>query len=89
MPGKRRSRSTRIPKARRLRTSALSRKDVTRAEYNDIINILNQRNDILNAHRDAITELQHASEIQLKRIAQIQADLDDIKRAWTKVRMLA
>ena len=28
-------------------------------------------------------------DIQLKRIAQLQADLDDIKRAWTKVKLLA
>jgi hypothetical protein len=38
---------------------------------------------------NATTELQHASEIQLKRIAQIQADLDDLKRALTKTRVPA
>ena len=75
----------RLPKPPRLRTSTLSRKDVTRAEYNHIIDILNERNEILNAFRDAITELQHASDIQLKRIAQIQADLDGIKTAWHRM----
>jgi hypothetical protein len=38
----------RVPKAPRLRVSPLKRTDVTRAEYNRIIEILNERNEILN-----------------------------------------
>ena len=71
----------RVPKAPRLRVSPLKRTDVTRAEYNRIIEILNERNEILNG-------LRHNSDIQFQRIAQIQADVDLIKRALEKLRVL-
>jgi len=89
MPVKRRSRhrSRRIPKARVLRPSAQSRTDVTRAEYNHIIKILNERNEILNALRDGVQGLEHVTDIQFKRIAQMQADLDEVKRAWQRLKM--
>jgi hypothetical protein len=92
MPVKRRRRRPHsprfIPKTPHLRAS-LSRKDVTRAEYNHIIDILNDRKKILDAFGDAITDLRHALNIQFTRIAQIQADLDEIKRASTKLKLLA
>jgi hypothetical protein len=89
MAAKRRSRhrSRRIPKARVLRTSPPSRTDVTRAEYKHIIDILNERNEILNALRDGFQGLEHVTDIQFKRIAQIQADLDEIKRAWQRLKV--
>jgi hypothetical protein len=71
----------RIPHARRLARSPGHRTDVTRAEYNRIIDILNERNVILNGLREAVSTLQQASDTQFKRIAQIQAELDGIKRA--------
>jgi len=77
----------RILKARRLSGSPLSKFDVTRGEYNRIIDALNERAIILNEFRDAITALQQASEVQFKRIAQIQADVDHIKRAWSRMKM--
>jgi hypothetical protein len=77
-----------IPKARRLRTSPLSRKDVTRAEYNRIIDILNERNQILNALRDAVKGLEHVSDIQFKRIAQVQADVDRMVQALDRKNLL-
>ena len=85
MPAKR-SRHKRIGKAPRLSrlNSRLTRKDVTRAEYNHIIDILNDRKMILDGLADAITALRRDSDIQFKRIAQIQADLDDVKSAWLK-----
>jgi hypothetical protein len=82
MPAKR-SRRPRIAKARRL--ARLNRTDVTRAEYNRIIDILNERKKILDGLADAITALHHDSDIQFRRIAQIQADLDDAKSAWKKM----
>jgi hypothetical protein len=60
---------------------------VTRGEYNRIIDVLNERNHILNALRDAVDGLEHISEIQFKRMAQLQAELDEVKRAWVKNRM--
>jgi hypothetical protein len=75
-----------IPKARRIARSPLSRTDVTRGEYNRIIDILNQRNVILNGLREAINRLEQASDVQFTRIAQLQADLDGIKKAWDRLR---
>ncbi len=76
------SSSRRIPKARRVRRTAQNRFDVTRAEYNYIVDVLNERNLILNAFREAIAELVHTTEVQFKRIAQLQAELDQVRRAW-------
>jgi hypothetical protein len=88
MPVKRRRpRSTRIAKFRTLARSPLSRADVTRAEYNHIIDILNERSEILNALREGLEALRHDSDIQLQRIAQLQADLDEMRRASTKTRL--
>ena len=76
----------RIPKARRVPRSPLTRTDVTRGEYNRVIDILNERNEILNALRDGVNGLHHISEIQFKRIAEIQADVDRINRALAALR---
>jgi hypothetical protein len=57
-----------------------NRIDVTRAEFNRVIEILNERGVILN-------DLRHNQEIQFKRIAQIQAELDEVKRAWQRVKL--
>jgi hypothetical protein len=74
-------RPARIPKARTLRRSSLQRVDVTRAEYNEIIDLLNERNLILNALREAIERLERADHVQFARTAQLQADIDLLKRA--------
>lgn len=37
--------------------------------------------------RDDISELRRTSEIQFKRIAQIQADLGEIRRAWNRAKI--
>jgi hypothetical protein len=78
---RRRTVAPRIPKARPLRTPPLSRVDVTRAEYNQIIDVLNERNAILNGLREAVRTLEHVSDIQFKRFAQLQADVDRIVQA--------
>lgn len=77
----------RIPKAHRLSGSPLSRKDVTRGEYNRIIDTLNERAIMLNEFRSAINALQQASEVQFKRIAQIQAQVDRLNRAWSRMKV--
>ena len=84
---KRRPASRRIPKARRLRRSPAHRVDVTRAEYNRIIDILNERNEILNALRASVEELRRDRDVEFKRIAQMQAELDEVKRAWDKMKL--
>jgi hypothetical protein len=77
--GTRRKARSKIPKAARLRQPPLSRTDVTREEYNQIIEVLNQRGEIINGLR---RELQ----VQLKRIGQMQSELDEVRRAWFKTR---
>jgi hypothetical protein len=67
----------RIAKAARIRQSSLSRTDVTRAEYNNIIEVLNQRGEIINGLRREL-------EVQFKRMAQMQSELDEVRRAWVK-----
>jgi hypothetical protein len=69
--------TSRIAKARRVRP--LSRTDVTRAEYNDVIAVLNDRGE-------NIDELRRELEVQFKRMAQMQSELDEVRRAWTKAR---
>jgi hypothetical protein len=63
MPSKRPAvkRVSPIPKSRRI--------DVTRAEFDRVIDLVNERGRILN-------NLQENQEIQFKRIAQMQAELD-------------
>ena len=75
-----------IPKARRVPRPALSRKDVTRGEFNRIIDILNERNVILNALREGQQQLEHDRDVQFHRIAQLQAELDEIRRARAKMK---
>jgi integrase len=76
-----------IPKPKRVRRAPASRIDVTRAEFNRMIDTLNERNVVLNALRDALHELQRASDVQFKRIAQIQAELDEVRRVWEKMKL--
>jgi hypothetical protein len=60
------------------RIASAKRVDVTREEFNRVIAILNERGEILN-------NLAHNQEIQFKRLAQLQAELDAVKRAWQKL----
>jgi hypothetical protein len=56
----------RIPKSRRM--------DVTRAEFNHVIDLLNQRGEI-------VDQIRRELDVQFKRIAQLQFELDDVKKA--------
>jgi hypothetical protein len=57
---------TRIPTFKRV--------DVTREEFERVNMLLNERGDIIN-------EIRHDLDIQFKRMAQIQGELDEIQRA--------
>jgi len=70
-PQRRIGRAKLIPVSRRV--------DVTRAEFNRGIAILNERGVLINGLRDN-------QEMQFKRIAQLQAELDLLRRAWEKMR---
>jgi len=69
-----------IPRAKRVARSPLTRVDVTRGEFNRIIDILNERNVILNALRDALASVEHTCDVHFKRMAQMQAELDAITK---------
>jgi hypothetical protein len=71
--GPHRRRVTRIPKGRRT--------DVRREELNELIDLLNKRGETLNQ----LIQEQH---IQFQRIAQIQVELDALKRALAKAGLL-
>jgi hypothetical protein len=54
------------------------RVDVRREEFDRLAETFNQRGDIINA-------LRHDLDIQFKRMAQIQSELDEIQRALQKI----
>lgn len=66
-------RARRIPPVRRAAV-------VTRAEFNRLIARLNERAEIIN-------DLQRHQQVQFQRIAQLQAELDLIKRAWSRLQL--
>ena len=47
--------------------------DVTRSEFDRVI-------DVTNEHAQMLNDLRHNQEIQLKRIAQLQAEIDQLKQ---------
>ena len=69
MPAKssrRRAALPRIPKSRRL--------DVTREEFDHVIDLLNRRGEI-------VEEMRRELGVQFRRIAQLQFEIDDLKNA--------
>jgi hypothetical protein len=64
-------RAKQIPVSRRI--------DVTRAEFNCAIAQLNERTEIIN-------DLRHNQEMQFQRLAQLQAEVDLLRRAFEKAR---
>jgi hypothetical protein len=67
MPTKRRSKPVkRIPTQKR--------RDVRREEFDRLVELLNERGEVIN-------ELRHDLDIQFKRMAQIQSELDEIRRS--------
>jgi hypothetical protein len=61
-----------IPKSRRM--------DVTRAEFDRAIDILNERGRIMNEILRQVESNAHHIAVQFTRISQIQAELDHLKR---------
>lgn len=53
--------------------------DVTRAELNQMIARLNERTEIIN-------DLRHNQDVQFQRLAQLQAEVDLLRRAFEKSR---
>jgi hypothetical protein len=73
------AKKTPAPRVRRARQiPGANRAAVTRAEFNRVIALLNERGQILNS-------LQKNQDIQFQRLAQLQAELDLIKRAWERL----
>ncbi len=70
----------RRPTKRVRRIPRTQRVDVRREEFNRVIDLLNERGQILN-------DLRQNQEVQFKRIAQLQAELDQIKRAWDRMKL--
>jgi hypothetical protein len=66
-----------IPKSRR--------NGVTRAEFHRLIDLLNKRGEIINKIRQQVEQNARSLEVQFARMAQMQADLDLIKRTLAKL----
>jgi hypothetical protein len=78
MPAKRKRirKAPLIPKSRRV--------DVTRAEFDRVIDLLNRRGEIINTMRQQVEENTREIKVQLARFAQVQAELDETRRLLRK-----
>jgi uncharacterized coiled-coil DUF342 family protein len=76
MPPKRRSPVKRVRKIGRVRRTS-DRLNVTRAEFDALISSLNERGEIIN-------EIQRNLQTQFTRIAQLQHELDDLKKSHAR-----
>ena len=76
MTVRKRRKFTRIPKARRA--------DVSRGEFNRVVEIVNRHTSLHEDRAERIAALHRDLEIQFKRIAQLQQELDDVKRMVAK-----
>ena len=65
----RRRRSARLPRIPKSR-----RHDVTREEFDRVIDLLNQRGEI-------VDQMRRELDVQFKRMAQIQLEIDEVKKA--------
>jgi hypothetical protein len=54
--------------------------DVTRGEFDRVIDLLNERGEILKEYRQALDDIRHDLAVQFKRIAQLQAEVDELRR---------
>jgi hypothetical protein len=64
----------RIPKSRRF--------DVSRDEFNHVIDLLNSRGEILQEYRESLDRMRRELDTQFKRIAQLQQELDQVKKGF-------
>ena len=76
MAARKRKKFTRIPKARRI--------DVSRGEFNRVVEIVNRHTSLHEDRAEHLAALHRDLEVQFKRIAQLQQELDDIKRMVAK-----
>jgi hypothetical protein len=72
-----------MPKSRRAvrkskRAPAKKRRDVRRDEFDRLVGLANQ-------HGELINEVRHNLEIQFKRMAQIQGELDEAQRSMARL----
>ena len=65
---------------RATRIAPAKRAVITRREFNDLIARLNERGEIIN-------DLRKNQDVQFQRIAQLQAELDLMRRAWERTRL--
>jgi hypothetical protein len=65
-------RAPQIPKSRR--------NAVTRAEFDRVIDLLNERGRIINEIREQLEKNTRSAEVQFTRFAQMQQEIDELKR---------
>jgi len=74
----RKSRAPRV--ARRAKVSV----HVTRREFNRVVSVLNKRASIFDEHAVVLSQIQRDLDVQFRRIAQIQQELEEIKKSVRK-----
>jgi hypothetical protein len=72
-------RSARSDKRRIRRSSKVARSTVTRAQLDKALETFNERGMV-------ITEIRKELDVQFRRMAQLQAELDAIKHAWQRMK---
>jgi len=74
----------RTPRHRRVIRRIPKLRSVTREEFNHAIDVMNERGVLLRDYRVALERIDKTLEVQFTRIAQLQAELDDIKKALAR-----
>jgi hypothetical protein len=67
----------RIPKARRV--------EIGRDEFNQAVDILNQRSEIIESQGKLLAQMRRDLDIQFERIAQLQHQLDRLEKSVARV----
>jgi hypothetical protein len=82
--GRARRRQKRVPRVPRkmLRTADL------KARMDELVKLLNERAEFIDALRRDLDAVRHDTDLQFKRTAQVQADIDLVKRTWEKSKLL-
>jgi hypothetical protein len=72
------------PRVPRVRASGKALSLVTRREFKQVVNTLSRRASIIDEHAAMLTQIHRDLDIQFKRIAQMQQELEELKKTARK-----
>ena len=73
-----------LPTPKDIERYRVKRMNPSSEEYHRLLEMMDERAEIINELREAIYALRRVTEVQFTRMAQMQMDLDGIKRAWER-----